>query len=91
MHFGAIHGPKICKSVKVLPTCTKRLCNILMTFFRNADVVHIVSSSSGSGQSQATKYISCIFETKFFINGAIKSATLFSTQFSSVLTVVVWA
>ena len=45
-------------------------------FFRNADSVHVVSSSSGSGQSYATKYISCIFEAKFFINGAIKSATL---------------
>jgi len=29
----------------------------------NADSVHVVSSSSGSGQSQpATKYISCLFE-----------------------------
>jgi len=47
-------------------------------FFRNADSVRVVSSSSGSGQSQTTKYccISCIFEAKFFINGPIKSATL---------------
>jgi len=35
-----------------------------MTFCRNADSVHVVSSSSGSGQSH-TKYISCILETKF--------------------------
>ena len=35
-----------------------------------------MSSSSGSGKSRAIKYISCIFEVKFFINGAIKSATL---------------
>ena len=49
--------PKICKSGKVLPTCTKRPCNVLMTFFRNADSVRVVSSSSGSRQSQANKYI----------------------------------
>jgi len=36
----------------------------------------VVSSSSGSEQSQATDYISCIFEAQFFINGAIKSVTL---------------
>jgi len=35
-----------------------------------------VSSSSGSRESQSTKYISCIFEAEFFINGAIKSAAL---------------
>jgi len=45
-------------------------------FFRDADSVRVVSSSSGSWQSQATKYISCIFEAKFFTNGAIKSVTL---------------
>jgi len=37
-----------------------------------------VSSASGSGQSEVTKYFSCIFEAEFFINGAIKSAILFS-------------
>jgi len=45
-------------------------------FFPNADSVRVVRSSSRSGQSQATKYISCIFEAKFFINCATKSATL---------------
>ena len=45
-------------------------------FFRNAASVRVVSSSSVSGQSQATKYISCIFEAKFFIDGGMKSATL---------------
>ena len=45
-------------------------------FFSNADPVHVVSSSSGSGQSQATKYISCIFEAIFFITGGVKSPTL---------------
>jgi len=44
-------------------------------FFRSADSICVVSFSSGSGESQATKYISCIFENKFFINGAIKLAT----------------
>jgi len=43
-------------------------------FFRNADSVRVVSYSGGSGQ--ATNYISCTFEAKFFINGAPKSATL---------------
>ena len=70
--------PKICTSVKDLTTCTKRLRNIFMTFFRNADsaVVHVVCSSSESRQSHATTYINCIFEAKFFINGAVKSVTL---------------
>jgi len=45
-------------------------------FFRNADSVRVVSSSSGPGQSQPSKYISCIIEAKFFINDAIKSANL---------------
>jgi len=40
-----------------------------------------------SRHSQATKYISCIFEATFFINGAIKSAT-HRLEFSPVLTVV---
>ena len=40
------------------------------------DSVRVVSSSSGSWQSQTTKYISCISADKFFINDAIKSATL---------------
>jgi len=48
----------------------------LYDFFPNADSVHVVSSSSGSGQIQAMRYISCIFEAKFFINCAIKSVTL---------------
>ena len=56
--------------------CRKRPCNILSLFFRNADSVRDVSSFSGTGQSQTTKYISCIFEAKFFINGALKSAIL---------------
>ena len=38
-----------------------------MTFFRNADTVRVVSSSSVCGQNQANKYISCIFEANFFI------------------------
>ena len=38
-----------------------------MTFFRNADSVRVVSSSSVCGQNQANKYISCIFEANFFI------------------------
>ena len=40
--------------------------------------LRVVSSASGSGQSEVTKYISCIFEAKFFISGARKSAILFS-------------
>jgi len=40
--------------------------------------LRVVSSSSGSGQSEVTKYISCIFEAEFFTNGAIKSAIIFS-------------
>jgi len=47
-----------------------------MTFFRNADCVRVVSSSSGSEQIQATKYISYMFEANLFINGDIKSVTL---------------
>jgi len=35
-------------------------------FFRNADFVRVVSSSSGSRQSQATKFISCMFEAIFY-------------------------
>jgi len=45
--------------------CTRRPCHVFMTFFRNAYSVRVVSSFSRSGQSQATKYISCIFEAKF--------------------------
>jgi len=33
-------------------------------FFQNADSVRVVSSFSGFRQSEATKYISCIFEAK---------------------------
>ena len=40
--------------------------------------LRVVSSASGSAQSEVTKYISCIFEAEFFINCAIKSAILFS-------------
>jgi len=47
-----------------------------MTFFSNADSVPVVSSSSGSGQIQATKFSSCVFDAKFFIKDAVKSATL---------------
>jgi len=36
----------------------------------------VVNSSSGSGLSQATKYISCNFKAKFVISNAIKSATV---------------
>jgi len=43
----------------------KRPCNILMTFFQNADSVPVGSPSSGSGQNQATKYISCTFAANF--------------------------
>jgi len=50
-------------------------------FLWNADTVHVANFSSGSRQSQATKYISCIFEAKFFINGAIKSTTLLAHVF----------
>jgi len=46
------------------------------TTFRNADSVRVVNSSTGSGLCEATKYISCIFEAKFFISDAIKSATV---------------
>ena len=42
-----------------------------MTVFQNADSAHIVSSSSRSGQSQALKYINCIFEAIFFVIGDI--------------------
>ena len=51
-------------------------------FFQNADYVPVVSSSSGPGQSQATKYISCILKPFY---GAIKPATLLAhTVFASV-------
>jgi len=49
--------PKICKSVKVLPTCTKRPCNIFMIFFSGHCrfcPVPVVRSSSGSGPRQPT-------------------------------------
>jgi len=72
--------PYICKSVKLLPTCTKRPCNIFMTIFRNAGFVRIVTSSSGYGESQSAKYISCIFEAKFCINGAIICAALLAHE-----------
>ena len=41
------------------------------TFFpecRLCPYCKVVSSFSGSGQSQATKFISCIFEAKFFVS-----------------------
>jgi len=44
-------------------------------FFQNADSVHVVSSSRGSWQSQAIKFVSWIFKPKFFINVAVKSTT----------------
>ena len=48
-----------------------------------------LSSSSGSGQSEVTKYICCIFEDEFFMNVAVKSAILFwRKRLSPVLTVV---
>jgi len=45
------------------------------------DFFGVVSSSTGSGQSEVTRYICCMFEAEFFISGAIKyfkSAILFS-------------
>ena len=50
----------------------------LYDFFRNADSVHVVNSCTGSRQSHATKYYTLVafLQAKFFINGAIKSATL---------------
>ena len=45
-------------------------------FFRNAVSVRVASPSGESVQSQAIKYIICIFEATFFIHIAIKSATL---------------
>ena len=56
--------PKICKSVEVLPTCTKRPCITFMTFFCNADSVRVVSSSSGSGQAELYRvhYLSHILQ-----------------------------
>jgi len=40
-----------------------------MTFFGKSDVVHVVSSFSGSWQSH-TKCISCILEAKFLLHFA---------------------
>jgi len=54
----------------------KRRPYIIIRTFQDALSVPVVSSSSGYGLSQATEYISCIFEAKFFINNAIKSATV---------------
>ena len=54
----------------------KRRPYISIRTFQDALSVRVVSSSSGYGLSQATEYISCIFEAKFFINNAIKSATV---------------
>ena len=54
----------------------KRRPYIIIRTFQDALSVRVVSSSSGYGLSQATEYISCIFEAKFFINNAIKSATV---------------
>jgi len=66
------------QSVKVLPG----LCKTFMTV-SGIQILQlcVVSSSSGSGQSEVTKYlkyISCIFEAEFFMNVAVKSAILFS-------------
>jgi len=57
-----------------------------MTFFRNADSIRVISSCTGPGAMQAESwYISCIFEAKFFINGAIRSAILLAhAAFASV-------
>jgi len=74
MHFGAIDSPKFANLSKFYPRAQNIHATILW-LFRNADYVRVVSSSSGSGQSHATKYIGCIFEVKSFTNGAIKSAT----------------
>jgi len=65
--FGAIHSPKFAN-----------LLSFTHVTYWNADSVHVVSSSSVSrhSQSAATKYISCIFGSQFFINSAVKSATL---------------
>jgi len=76
MHFGAIHSPKFANLLKFYTHAQNIYATFLCLFFWNADSIHAVSSSSGSTQSQATKYIGFIFEAKFFINGAIKSATL---------------
>ena len=47
--------------------------------FRNTDSQsQLRSCSSGSRQSEVTKYISCIFEAEFLMNVAVKSAILFS-------------
>ena len=78
-----IHGPKFANLLRFHPRAQNVRAIFFMIFFRNADsVLH------RSGQCKATKYISCIFEAKFFINRAIKSTTLlahvvFSTVYSS--------
>ena len=45
----------------------------------------VVSSSSGSGQSEVTKCFSCIFEAEFSLNVAVKSAFYFHIQLSIVV------
>jgi len=70
--------PKICKSVKVLPTYTKHPCNSFMAIFVNADSVRVVSSYSEFPESQSTKCIVAFLKLNFIFhkNGAIKSAAL---------------
>jgi len=43
MHFGAIHSKKNCKSVS-FTHCTKGTWNIIFTFFRNRDSVHVLKN-----------------------------------------------
>jgi len=40
--------------------------------------LRVVSSSSGSGQSEISKYISCVFEGEYFMKIAVRSVILFS-------------
>ena len=54
MHFGAIHSPKFANMLQFYRR-HKTYVQYFMTFFRNADSVHGVSSSGAFGQHQATK------------------------------------
>jgi len=69
------HSPKFASLLKFYPLHIT-LMEHFYDFFGNADSVHVVSSSSGSGKSQSTKYTlgRLVFLKQFLINGAIKSA-----------------
>jgi len=71
--------PKICKSITVLPTCTKHLCNVFMTF----SGIHILTPPVDPGRVRLRWTLVAYFAVKFFINGGINQPVFANVGSSS--------